>query len=137
MGEPLIPLSVLALDHPAPALGWDAEMARRGIPVELDDIGRPCIGRDSARALLAERREQQEAAARHREEVEQRAIEADRRFRARLRPGVPASLIPAGVAPARALMEAEQDAEARSLLDAMLDGTGDTMIYHSLADEPS
>jgi hypothetical protein len=132
IAEP-VPLSVLALDLPAPPAGWAFELERRGIPIALDDLGRPSISRDAARDLFAERREQEEVAARHREEFERRAIEADRQFRRRLNPGIPASGMPAGVAPAQALMEAEQAAQATSLLDAMMDGTGDTMIYHSIA----
>jgi hypothetical protein len=67
-----VPLSAIALDLPAPAAGWAFELERRGIPIVLDDIGRPSISRDAARDLLAARREQEEAAARHREEVERR-----------------------------------------------------------------
>jgi hypothetical protein len=137
MPEQPVPLSQLGLDVPAPPAGWAFELERRGIPIMLDEIGRPSISRDAARDLLTEHRENEARMARHREELERQAIASDRRFRARLSPGVPAAAIPAGVAPAQALMEAEQNAQATSLLDAMMDGTGDTMVYHPINEDAS
>jgi hypothetical protein len=42
-GDHRIPLSHLELDLPAPAGGWAAYLADRGISITIDDIGR-CIG---------------------------------------------------------------------------------------------
>ena len=41
--DELVPLSVLQLDLPAPATGWNAFLAERHIPVRLDDLGRDSI----------------------------------------------------------------------------------------------
>jgi hypothetical protein len=53
----LVPLTVLSLDHPEPLAGWPSMLAERGVAVLRDDLGRACIAREDARALLAEREE--------------------------------------------------------------------------------
>src|SRR5215204_3819190 len=111
-GEP-IPLSVLALDLPAPGAGWPMYLAERGVEVQPDDLGRLCISRAAARSLFAEQRQQREAADRHRVEAERLAVEADREWRARLSGGIPAGRIPDGVAPAAAMLQAAQDDRPR------------------------
>jgi hypothetical protein len=94
----LVPLSVLALDLPAPEIGgWGPFLSDRHIEIVVDDVGRLSISRGDARLLFAERRE---AEARQREvmaRIEQQAVEADRRWRASLPVGIPANLIPDGV----------------------------------------
>ena len=87
--EQPVTLTELERDLPAPAAGWAAELDRRGVAVVLDDLGRPSITRAAARDLFTEHREQQEAAARHREEIEQGVIEADAARRAALPEGYP------------------------------------------------
>ena len=72
-----VPLTELERDLPAPAVGWAAELGRRGVAVVLDDLGRAAVDRATARALFAERREQEEAASRRREELERRVVAAD------------------------------------------------------------
>jgi hypothetical protein len=123
MAAELIPLSVLALDLPEPVGGWAHELAGRGAVVVEDDLGRPSVPREVARALFAEHREQQEAVARRRAALEQQAIEKDRQFRAGLPPGVPLSAVPAGVAPGLAMM----------LSDPFPTERRETMVEHSLA----
>jgi hypothetical protein len=95
-GEP-IPLSHLELDLPAPsASGWPAYLAGLGISIVLDDLGRAAVSRADAKRLFDEHREHEARAREVRERAEQAAIEADRRRRAALRPGIPADLIPPG-----------------------------------------
>jgi hypothetical protein len=109
----LVPLSVLELDLAAPSVGgWTAYLAGRGIAVVLDDIGRSAVTRADARRLITERRE---SAARQHEAAERQAIELDQRWRAQLPGGVPASLIPEGVRPAAAMLQAAHDARPRRL----------------------
>jgi hypothetical protein len=132
----LIPLSVLELDLPAPATGWLIELDRRGIAVVADDIGRDSLTKDDARELITEHRENEARKARHREETERRAIEADQQWRAQLSPGIPWYEIPAGVTAAEMWAQAEHDArpKRRSLLEDALANTG-SMEYHPLRDE--
>ena len=56
-GAELIPLSVLALDHPEPLAGWEPLLQARGIELLTDDLYRPAIRREDARQLAEERRE--------------------------------------------------------------------------------
>jgi len=56
-GTELIPLSVLALDHPEPLAGWEPLLQTRGIELLEDDLLRPAIRREDARRLAQERRE--------------------------------------------------------------------------------
>jgi hypothetical protein len=53
----LIPLSHLVLDHPEPVGGWEPLLQARGIELLSDDLYRPAIRREDARALVEERRE--------------------------------------------------------------------------------
>jgi hypothetical protein len=133
-----IPLSHLELDLPAPTTGWGVELDRRGVAIVLDDLGRPSISRDAARELLAEQRAQQEAAARKREEAEQRAIEADQRYRAQLAGGIPADAVPVGMTAAALMMasdpEHSQRPRRRSVLEESLDNSG-TLTYHPIRGE--
>ncbi len=76
MTDPLIPLSVLALDLGTTATALAAKLADR---VLVDDLGRPAIDRDIARQLIAEhqtRQTAQAAAERHRNETFRRNIAA-------------------------------------------------------------
>jgi hypothetical protein len=137
MGE-LVPLSELSLDLAVPATGWAAELSRRGIETVVDDIGRPAIARSDARDLLTERREQQEAAARHREQVEQRAIEADRLFRQQLPPGVPAGAVPPGVTAGLLMMlsdPANQGSRRESVLEHSLAHPAGEILFHPIGGE--
>ena len=79
--------------------------------------------------LLAEQRESEARKARKarkREEAERQAAERDREWRAQLHRGIPAGLIPEGVAPAAAMLQAAHDARPRrrSMLEDALDGSG-------------
>ena len=105
----------------------------------LDDIGRPSISRDAARDLLTERREQEAAAARHREAVEQRAIEADRRFRAALPGGVSAATVPPGVSAAELLMLSDPFPSKRrqSVLEHSLEHPSGSIVFTPINDEAS
>lgn len=136
---PLIPLSELELDLPAPGEGWAAHLAHRGVEIVLDDIGRASVRRSDARLLFTERREQDEKARVHAAAVELRAVEADRLRRAQLGQGVPASAIPAGLTMAEAFRDAEIAAMGgfrpgrSSLIEDALDNSG--MTFHSLAED--
>jgi hypothetical protein len=122
----LVPLSVLALDLVLPTTGWNVYLADRDIKVVTDHIGREAIDSADARQLLDERRE---AEARKREVVErneQRAIESDWQWRSQLNRGIPASMIPDGVAPAAAMLQAAHDDRPRrqSVLQHALTNSG-------------
>jgi hypothetical protein len=132
MNDELIPLSVLQLDLAAAGVGGlPAYLVGRGIAIKLDDIGRECVTRAAARDLLAEQRESEARKARKREEAERQAAERDREWRAQLHRGIPAGLIPEGVAPAAAMLQAAHDARPRrrSMLEDALDGSG--TVFHS------
>lgn len=133
-----IPLSVLELDLPVPTTGWAIDLDRRGIAIVLDDIGRPSVSRAAARELLAEQRGQQEAAARKRQEAEQRAVEADQQWRAQLAGGIPADAVPVGMTAAALMMasdpEHSQRPRRRSVLEESLDNSG-TLTYHPIRGE--
>ena len=134
-GDP-IPLSVLELDLPAPATGWGAHLASRGIEITADDIGRLSITRAAARELITEHLEDQvrrrEAAA----AAERQAIEADQRMRAQLWGGLPASAVPDGVLPVQMMAQALRDERPRreSLLDHALANPGG-IVYHPIREE--
>jgi hypothetical protein len=136
----LIPLSVLGLDLPEPVGGWAAELAGRGVAVVLDDLGRPSITRAAARAIFAEHRAQQEAAARHREEVERRVIAADAARRAALPKGIPANSVPTGVSAAELLMLSDpmdQESRRESVLEHALANRDGAILYRPIRDEAS
>ena len=113
--EPPVALSHLELDLPAPVEGWAAHLAARNIEITLDDIGRMSVNRGDARQLFDEQRQ---AEVRRREkaaELERQAVEQDQQRRASIWGGIPADLIPVGVAPAQAMVAAEKDARRGSL----------------------
>jgi hypothetical protein len=132
-----IPLSVLELDLPVPAIGWSAGLAEKGISTVLDDLGRLCVARSDARRLFDEHRE---AEVRRREVMaqnERAAEEKDREWRAQLHPGIPWHRMPDGVPPVVAMTaaaKAEQPRRTPSQVEWMF-GETDTMVFHSLQDE--
>lgn len=103
MDEP-VPLSVLALDLPAPPCGWAFELERRGITIVLDPIGRRSVSRTDAAVLLGEHRENEARVAQHREELERRAVAADEARRAAIPRGIP---VVAGMTAAESLLLAD------------------------------
>jgi hypothetical protein len=141
MPERAVPLSELALDLPAPAVGWVAELERRGVAVIEDDLGRLAVDRATARSLFAEHRQQQEEAARRREELEQRLIAADEARRAAIPKGVPLSEVPTGMTAAELLMSSDpmQGPRRESVLEHALSNRGGA-VYHPIhplnEDEP-
>jgi hypothetical protein len=85
-----VPLSVLELDlDQAPAGGWAAYLADRGIELALDNVGRLAVARQDARTLLAEKREDEERRREAAARQEQQAIEQDQERRAQIWRGVP------------------------------------------------
>jgi hypothetical protein len=126
------PLSVLALDLPAPMGGWEAELQRRGVAVGVDDIGRKAVSRRVARLLFTER---DEGEARVRESAAQRD-RLHELHRQAIPVGVPAALVGYSENPARELvlngMQADRDSQPRrrSVLEDALDGGGS--IDHSV-----
>jgi hypothetical protein len=137
MPEQPVPLVELALSLPEPPLGWEVELDARGVPVFPDDVGRPSISRDAARQLLAEHREQQEAAARRRVEIEQRAVEADQRFRASLPAGIPAGAVPDGISAGQLMMLSDperQGSRRESVLQHAL-ANGGSAVYHPINED--
>jgi hypothetical protein len=134
-----VPLSVIALDLPAPAAGWAFELERRGIPIVLDDIGRPSISRDAARDLLTEHCENEARTARQWEEIEQRAIEADQRFRASLPAGIRSDAVPEGVSAAELMMLSDpmQGARRQSVLEHALEHPAGAIVYTPINEDAS
>jgi hypothetical protein len=134
--DELVPLSVLALDLDAPAVGWDAFLASRNIPVVLDHIGRSAISSADARQLLDEQREAEAHAQEVAAQREREAVERDRQSRAQLNGGVPWYALPPGVSAPEAWAQAEKDArpKRRTLLEDALAREEGTMVYHSLRD---
>jgi hypothetical protein len=131
-----VPLTELERDLPAPAVGWAAELGRRGVAVVLDDLGRAAVDRATARVLFTEHREQQEAAARHRAEIEQRVIAADEARRAALPKGVPAGMVPEGMTAGLLMMAADpmQGSRRESVVADALKNDG-RLIYRPIRDE--
>ena len=130
--DEFVPLSVLALDLPAPSTGWEAGLAARGIPVRLDDLGRPSITREAARRLFAEARE---SAARARESAARndQMLELQRQT---IPVGLSAVAIGFDPNPARAVvlanLEAERDSRPRRVApwEDVLSGEGS--VYRRL-----
>jgi hypothetical protein len=139
----LVPLSVLALDlADPPPEGWHLYLARRGTAITLDDIGRPSIDRGDARMLLTAKREAEAQQAQFRAEQDRRAEQQDRLHRASLPAGIPAGLIPDGLAPAEAMVLAGESSgpRAKSVHEQLLEsefGSGDSMMYHSFGPDES
>ncbi|HET6755942.1 MAG TPA: hypothetical protein VFH23_18535 [Jiangellaceae bacterium] len=137
----LVPLAELAgegfgwggqyVSSPYDAVG---ELARQlDGEVVLDDLGRRCVTRSTARRLFSERadieRRQREAQQRHEEELAEQAANNP------VRGGVPADLIPDGVSPAAAMLQAAKDAEPRRrsvLEEALTNDSG--LVYHPISD---
>jgi hypothetical protein len=127
---PLIPLSVVALDLPAPA-DWSAFLADRGIEIVLDDIGMASVARGDARRLFDEQRERETRARERAAEVERAAVEADRLRRAQIYKGIPVDAVPVGVTPSAAMLQAAHDEQPRrtSLLEEAFSNPGQTTIH--------
>jgi hypothetical protein len=136
--EPLIPLSHLELDLEPSTAGWAADLATKGVAIELDDLGRASIPRQVARQLIAERREARAAAeVRARELAEQNDAWHAEQYRLNARPGVPAHLIPEGVSAAAAMVQAGKDAEPQTVPSdtEWMFGEVDTMVYQPFPQE--
>jgi alkylhydroperoxidase family enzyme len=137
MSEQVVPLSELERDLGAPPHGWTAELADRGVAVFKDDLGRLAVDRSSARAIYAQHREQQEAAAAKRLELERRAVEADRAFRASLPPGLSAEQVPEGISAGMLLMLSDperQGSRRQSVLEHAL-ANGGSAVYHPINED--
>jgi hypothetical protein len=128
--EPLIPVSVLALDLPAPTPGdWHAFLAAKGIKVVPDDVGRDCVARGDAARLFGEKREHEVRQAALRRLAEQEAVEADERRRALIWKGVPVDAMPSDASPASVMLQSAQDARPRrqSMVEAAFANDGTVM----------
>jgi hypothetical protein len=134
-----VPLSVLELDlDQAPAGGWAAYLADRGIELARDNVGRLAVARQDARTLLAEKREDEERRREAAARQEQQAIEQDQERRAQIWRGVPASLLPADVHPASAMLQSAKD-DARPRRQSVLQhalSNSEGMTYHSFRSVP-
>jgi hypothetical protein len=134
--DPWVPIGdVLAeAGNVDPSRSFDTEaraLAKEMRGVRRDWAGRPCITWSVAAELLESLRAE---AARRRQEIEERLIEADRQRRAALPKGIPASEIPAGLSPAGWLMASEPVPAGRvSVVVDALSGSGTT--YHPIRDE--
>lgn len=131
-----VPLSHLSLDVEEPSLGWPAYLNNRGIPIVLDRIGRSAVSAADAKQLLEEKREREVQVRALHAQQERQFIEADKRFRAQLSPGLPWYALPDGVSPAQAWAAAEKDSQPRrqSVLEHALTNSGQ-LEYHPLRDE--
>ena len=135
----LVPVAQLSVEgfgygHPlvvTPRDAVDALAAQLDGEVVLDDLGRRCVSRETARRLFSERaeaeRRQREAQQRHEAELAEQV--ANNRPPA----GVPADQIPDGVSPAAAMLQAALDAEPRrqSVLDDAL-ANRDGIVYRPI-----
>jgi hypothetical protein len=123
----LIPVSVIRLDFDEPTDGLDLELARRGVEVVLDDLGRRSIAKEAARMLLAEQAASEER---------RRQLEAQRGEAAAARPpgGVPA--VPGASAFESMIAGSPPDTPTRrvSLLEDALSNPGG-MTYRPLGEE--
>jgi regulator of protease activity HflC (stomatin/prohibitin superfamily) len=133
----LVPLAQLSTEgfgygHPLvvmPRDAVDALAAQLDGEVVLDDLGRRCVSRETARRLFSERAE---AERRQRQAQQRREAElAEQAANNRPRGGVPADQIPDGVSPAAAMLQAALDAEPRrqSVLEVALANESD-LTYH-------
>jgi hypothetical protein len=132
----LVPISHLALDLDVPPNDWAAFLAGRNIEITLDDVGRAAISRVAARQLFDEQREAEVRRRERAAELERQAVEQDRLRRASLPAGIPAALVPDGLAPAEAMMLAGESSapRARSVREQLLErelGFGESMEFHS------
>jgi hypothetical protein len=135
MTEPFIPLSVLELDLPAPAIGWAAGLAEKGISTVLDDLGRLCVPRDVARQLFAKHRESEVRRREVMARIERQAEEKDREFRAQLWGGIRADHMPPGVAPAAVMLQSARDSQPKRATPLEESLAGETMTYHAWPNE--
>jgi hypothetical protein len=115
----------------------DALAAELGDQATLDDIGRRCVTRETARRLFDERHE----AERRRQEVQERneAQLAKRAANNVPRPRIPADEIPEGVNPVTWLLQTAKDAEPRrqSVLEHALANRDGSLTYHPIREEES
>jgi hypothetical protein len=134
-----VPLTELERDLPAPAAGWAAELAGRGVAVVLDDLGRPSITRAAARDLFTEHRENEARNARKRAEIEQRVIEADQAFRAALPAGIPAGAVPEGISGGQLMMLSDpmQGSRRQSVLEHALEHPAGAIVYTPINEDAS
>lgn len=133
----LIPISVVALDLPAPATGWPAWLADRHITVIRDDVGMKCISRGDARQLFADHLEDEARANRLRAEVERQAIEQDQQFRAQIAAGIPVDAVPVGMTAAELMMASDPMGEGsrrESVLEHALAHQDGAIVYHPIGD---
>jgi hypothetical protein len=124
----------LERDLGAPADGWSRELGRRRIEICRDDLGRLAVPREVARAIYAEHFEAEARAARRRQELEERLVEADAVRRSQIPRGIPLDAVPVGVSPGEWLMRADPMTGPRrsSVLADMLDNPDGGLIYHPL-----
>jgi hypothetical protein len=135
--EPLISVSVLALDLPAPTVGgWHAYLAAKGIRVVSDDVGRDCVSRGDAARLFGEKREDEVRRAALARLAEQEAVEDDQRRRALIWKGLPADAMPSDASPASVMLQAAKDARPRrqSMVEAAF--ANDGTVMHTFNGEP-
>jgi hypothetical protein len=139
-GEPWVPivdvLAEVAGMDPSRTFAGEAEaQAARIRGVRRDWCGRPCITWSTAAELLASLRAEQ---ARVLAGIEQRAIEADKAFRAALPSGIPVGMVPEGLTPAMLMMAADpmQGAGRReSVVEHALANPDGALIYHPIGGE--
>jgi hypothetical protein len=72
--EPLVPLSVIELDLPAPVEGWTSYLASRNIEIVTDDLGRLSISRADAKQLFDERPEGEAGSGKQRQRRNRRRL---------------------------------------------------------------
>jgi hypothetical protein len=135
--EPLIPVSHLALDLPAPASGdWHAFLAGKGIRVVPDDVGRDCVASHDAARLVGEKRGDEVRRAALARLAEQEAVEADERRRAQIWKGVPADAMRPDALPASVMLQAVKDSRPRRLspLQEALSNE-ETLTFHPFPQE--
>jgi hypothetical protein len=130
----LVPLSVLALDFGGvPPEGWPDFLGRKGIAFVGDDIGRDCVSRRDAQILLAEKRQNELRAVKHRQMQEQQAVQDDERRRALIWKGLPADRLPVGASAGEVMAAAARDGarpRRTTVLEDALSGAGTT--FHPL-----
>ena len=102
---PTVPVSVLALDYPAPVEGWHVFLAAKGIRIVSDHVGRDAIDCRDASRLFAEKRERELRIAALQKVAEAEAIAADEAFRASLPRGKSWLDMPLGESPASVMLE--------------------------------
>jgi hypothetical protein len=130
---------VLVADVLAEAVGVDPSrsfdtqaraLAKTMRGIRHDWAGRPCITWSTAAELLESLRAE---AARRRQQIEERLVAADERFRASLPRGVAQDQVPVGVSPGLAMMLSDPEREGsrrESMLEHSLQGGG--IIFHPI-----